>query len=289
MQYTSTRGDSTSRKFMDVLKMGLAPDGGLFMPTSFPHIDLVAYKKLSYRDLAAKIIHLFAPEVNFGLVCAMCNLAYTKEAFGSDEITPLVQLDKHTSLLKLSQGPTLAFKDVAMRLVAQFMDMAQGEEQRVLNVVGATSGDTGSAAIHALMGKEFLQVFMLSPKDRMSPFQQQQMYTVDDPHIHNLVVDGPFDDCQNMVKAVFGDPGFKKLHNLGAVNSINWARIVAQVVYYVHWATCCLCSTIGQFWQCICGLCCTANGFAYPPDCCDQHQRRTRRIFPHRNISRTKG
>ena len=159
---------------------------------------------------------------------------YTADVFGSDAITPIKWLEPGLGLLQLSNGPTLAFKDVPLQLLGNLMEYVLREKGEELNILGATSGDTGSAAAYALRGKKGLKLFMLSPKGRMSPFQQKQMYTLDEPNIFNIVIDGTFDDCQSLVKEVNADADFKGAYKIGAVNSINWARIAAQIVYYIY-------------------------------------------------------
>ena len=230
MRYVSTRGGAAPQRFGDILLEGLAPDGGLYVPEAFPGADLAAWRGLSYPQLAAKVLALFMDDVR-GLD-ALVARTYTKAAFGSDQIVPLKTLEPGLHLLGLSQGPTLAFKDMALQLVGHLFEQVLAERGATLNVLGATSGDTGSAAEHALRGKRGVAVFMLSPHGRMSAFQAAQMYSLQDANIHNLAVRGTFDDCQDAVKRVNADAAFKARWRIGAVNSINWARIAAQVVYY---------------------------------------------------------
>jgi threonine synthase len=228
--YVSTRGQAPRRRFGEILLEGLAPDGGLYVPEHFPKADLAAWRGLKYAELAREILGLFMDDVP-GLD-ALVRRAYRAEAFGGDEITPLATLEPGLHLLRLSNGPTLAFKDVAMQLLGELFADALARSGRTLNILGATSGDTGSAAEHAMRGKPGIRVFMLSPHGRMSAFQRAQMYCLQDANIHNLAVQGTFDDCQDLVKAVNADAAFKARHAIGAVNSINWARVAAQVVYY---------------------------------------------------------
>jgi len=230
VRYVSTRGGGAPQRFSDILLEGLAPDGGLFVPETWPQADLAAWRGLDYPQLAAALLRHFMDDVA-GLD-ALVARTYTKEAFGSDDIVPLKALAPGLHLLGLSQGPTLAFKDMALQLLGNLFEQVLAERGSTLNVLGATSGDTGSAAEHALRGKRGVQVFMLSPHGRMSAFQAAQMYSLQDANIHNLAVKGSFDDCQDLVKAVNADAAFKARHRIGAVNSINWARIAAQVVYY---------------------------------------------------------
>ncbi len=230
MRYVSTRGRAASRRFTEILLEGLAPDGGLYVPEEIPRADLASLRGLPYPELAHRVLSAFMDDVPDlrGIVAR----TYTREAFGSDDITPLRTLEPGLHLLGLSNGPTLAFKDVALQLLGNLFEHVLAQRAETLNVLGATSGDTGSAAEHALRGKKGIQVFMLSPHGRMSAFQRAQMYALLDPNIHNLAVKGTFDDCQDVVKKVNADAAFKARYRIGAVNSINWARIAAQVVYY---------------------------------------------------------
>ena len=230
MRYISTRGGAEPQRFSDILLEGLAPDGGLYVPEAYPQADLAAWRGLGYAGLAAAILRLYMDDVP-GLD-ALVRRTYTREAFGSDDIAPLKTLEPGLHLLGLSNGPTLAFKDIALQLLGNLFEQVLGARRATLNVLGATSGDTGSAAEHALRGKRGVQVFMLSPHGRMSAFQAAQMYALQDANIHNLAVRGVFDDCQDLVKRVNADAAFKARHRIGAVNSINWARVAAQVVYY---------------------------------------------------------
>jgi threonine synthase len=230
VRYVSTRGGGVPQRFSDILLEGLASDGGLYVPESYPRADLAAWRRLDYPGLATAILRQFMDDVP-GLE-ALVARTYTRANFGSDEIAPLRTLAPGLHLLGLSNGPTLAFKDLALQLLGNLFEQVLGERQATLNILGATSGDTGSAAEHAMRGRRGIQVFMLSPHGRVSPFQAAQMYSLQDANIHNLVVRGVFDDCQDMVKRVNADAAFKARHRIGAVNSINWARIAAQVVYY---------------------------------------------------------
>jgi threonine synthase len=231
----STRGHAAAQSFTDILLEGLAPDGGLMVPEQWPRImraKLDAMRDLPYPRLAFEIMRFFADDYPGAELKSAVERTYTAESFGTPEITPLRRLDSGLYVLGLSNGPTLAFKDIAMQLLGRLFEQVLEKQDRRLNVLGATSGDTGSAAEHALKGSERVSVFMLSPDGRMSPFQRAQMYSLQDPNIFNIAIDGAFDDCQDMVKEVAGDAAFKESHGLGAVNSINWARVVAQVVYY---------------------------------------------------------
>jgi threonine synthase len=230
VRYVSTRGGAAPQRFSDILLEGLAPDGGLYVPQTWPRADLGAWRGLDYADLAYAVLRPFMDDVA-GLQ-ALVRRTYTRAAFGSDEIAPLTTLEPGLHLLGLANGPTLAFKDIALQLLGRLFEQVLAERGATLNILGATSGDTGSAAEHALCGKRGIQVFMLSPHGRVSPFQAAQMYALQDANIHNLAVTGTFDDCQDIVKQVNADAAFKARHRIGAVNSINWARIAAQVVYY---------------------------------------------------------
>jgi threonine synthase len=232
VRYVSTRGGAPARRFGEIVLEGLAPDGGLYVPESWPAADLGAWRRLPYPALACEILQRFADDIAAGELRAILERAYAKEIFRSDDITPLRTLEPGLHLLGLSNGPTLAFKDLAMQFLGELFEHVLAKRGEPLNVLGATSGDTGSAAEHALRGKRNVSVFMLSPHGRMSAFQRAQMFTLLDANIHNLAVRGNFDDCQDVVKRVNADAGFKARYRIGAVNSINWARVAAQIVYY---------------------------------------------------------
>lgn len=237
MRYISTRGGMSPQPFTDILLEGLAPDGGLAVPESIPQVDAVTLRRwrdLSYAELAFEVLSLFAGDIPAEDLRKITQTTYRAEVFGSEEIAPVKPLSGGLSLLGLSEGPTLAFKDMAMQLLGHLFQYVLERRNTTLNILGATSGDTGSAAEYAMRGKERIAVFMLSPHGRMSEFQRAQMYSLQDPNIHNLALEGVFDDCQDVVKAVAGDLQFKQIYRIGAVNSINWARIAAQVVYYFH-------------------------------------------------------
>ena len=235
MKYLSTRGDQTPRSFSEILLEGLAPDGGLYLPAHYPKLDdatLSRWRTLSYAELAYEILSLYIDDIPAADLKALAAKTYTAEVFGSAAIVPLKPLEPGLQLEALSNGPTLAFKDMAMQLLGNLFEYELARRGETLNILGATSGDTGSAAEHAMRGKHGLSVFMLSPYGRMSPFQQAQMFSLQDANIHNLSVEGVFDDCQDIVKAVSNDLAFKRKWRIGTVNSINWARLLAQVVYY---------------------------------------------------------
>ena len=300
MRYLSTRGDRTPRRFCEILLEGLAPDGGLYMPETYPVLsrnDLErlrrVYGEQGYAALAFEILSLYIDDIPAADLKAICARTYTQGVFGTPEITPLKKLEDNLYLEALSNGPTLAFKDMAMQLLGNLFEYELGRRGEQLNILGATSGDTGSAAIapvrhlegnlyiealsngptlafkdmamqllgnlfeyelarrgeqlnilgatsgdtgsaaeYAMRGKKGVRVFMTSPHGRMSPFQQAQMFSLQDENIHNIAIEGVFDDCQDIVKAVSNDHAFKRQYKIGTVNSINWARLLAQVVYY---------------------------------------------------------
>lgn len=235
MKYISTRGATAHKTFSEVLLMGLAPDGGLMLPESYPQISgetLAQWRGLSYPELAFEIMSLFISDVPADDLRDIIHRTYTAEVFGSADITPVRTLSDGLKIQALSNGPTLAFKDMAMQFLGNMFEYVLDKEGKQLNILGATSGDTGSAAEYALRGKKGIQVFMLSPEGKMSAFQRAQMYSLQDENIHNIAVKGMFDDCQDIVKAVQSDMSFKEQYHIGTVNSINWGRIAAQVVYY---------------------------------------------------------
>jgi len=241
VRYVSTRSaqPGPGLPFCDILLDGLAPDGGLYLPQSYPRLTaetLARWDELlhteGYAAVAFEVLRLFVDDIAEADLRGACDRAYSAELFG-DVVMPVTALSDGLWLAHLSEGPTAAFKDMAMQLLGQLFEYELSRRRTSLAILGATSGDTGSAAEYAMRGRRGITVFMLSPKGRMSPFQQAQMFSLDDPRIVNLAVDGTFDDCQDLVKTVMGDAVFKTRHSLGAVNSINWGRVVAQVVYYV--------------------------------------------------------
>jgi threonine synthase len=235
MLYLSTRGDPQRRHFCEILLEGLAPDGGLYLPERYPRVDaatLARWRGLSYAELAFEILSLYIDDIPAADLMALCARTYTEDVFGTREIVPLKKLEDGLYLEALSNGPTLAFKDMAMQLLGNLFEYELGRRGEELNILGATSGDTGSAAEYAMRGKQGVRVFMTSPHGRMSPFQQAQMFSLQDANIHNIAIEGVFDDCQDIVKAVSNDLAFKRRYKIGTVNSINWARLLAQVVYY---------------------------------------------------------
>jgi len=236
VNYLSTRGGMAPARFSEVLLGGLAPDGGLVVPERYPRVDaatLARWRDLPYAELAFEVLSLYATDIEPSVLRELTAAAYNAQVFGSEAITPLSKLGNDgLHLLHLSNGPTLAFKDIAMQLLGRLFEHVLSRDDAQLNILGATSGDTGSAAEYAMRGRRGIRVFMLSPHARMSAFQAAQMYSLADPNIFNVAVDGVFDDCQDMVKAVSADLAFKRRYAIGTVNSINWARVVAQVVYY---------------------------------------------------------
>ena len=256
MRYISTRGHlsgmptSSGPTFSEILLGGLAPDGGLYLPESYPQVsssELEQWRQLSYADLAWAVLSRFVDDIPPADLRALVTRTYTAEVYGNGrrketagEITPLLWLERPDparaegglAILELSNGPTLAFKDMAMQLLGHLFEYVLARQGAEINILGATSGDTGSSAEYAMRGKQGVRVFMLSPHDRMSAFQRAQMYSLHDANIHNIAVRGTFDDAQDIVKAVSNDHAFKAKYKIGAVNSINWARVAAQVVYY---------------------------------------------------------
>ncbi len=236
MKYVSTRGQAPTLTFTDALTTGLASDGGLYVPEQWPsvtHEQMLAWRSLDYVALSVEVMALFAGDtISRSELDAMASRAYAN--FAHPAKAPLVQLDHNQWILELFHGPTLAFKDFALQFLGQLFDhvLLNSGERRV--IVGATSGDTGSAAIEAVRGLSQVELFMLHPAGRVSDVQRRQMTTVTDSNIHNIAVDGDFDDCQRLVKAMFNDATFRDEMSLSAVNSINWARVAAQVVYYFH-------------------------------------------------------
>ncbi|WP_338926806.1 threonine synthase [Mycetohabitans endofungorum] len=248
MNYISTRGAGLDERhsFSDILLGGLAKDGGLYLPAHYPRVsdaELSRWRTLSYADLAFEVLAKFCDDMPADDLRALTRRTYRADVYsnvrdGSDaqRITPLktlgVEGDAPLALLELSNGPTLAFKDMAMQLLGNLFEYVLARHGQQLNILGATSGDTGSAAEYAMRGKRGVRVFMLSPHRKMSAFQTAQMFSLQDPNIVNIAVEGVFDDCQDIVKAVSNDHAFKARYQIGTVNSINWARVVAQVVYY---------------------------------------------------------
>ena len=242
MNYLSTRGQSPKLPFLQILLGGLAPDGGLYLPERYPQFsgaELEFMRDMDYRQLAFTLLSRLIDDIEPDDLRALIDQTYTTQTYShgrsdSDfsQITPLRRLEDGLFLLELSNGPTLAFKDMAMQLLGNLFEYALEQAGQDINILGATSGDTGSAAEYAMRGKHNVRVFMLSPLHGMTRFQQAQMYSLTDANIHNIAIRGVFDDCQDIVKSVSGDLAYKAKYRIGAVNSINWARVAAQVVYY---------------------------------------------------------
>ena len=242
MKYISTRGQSPAKTFTEILLGGLAPDGGLYLPEEYPKVtraELDAWRNLSYAELAFAVLSKFATDIPAADLKAILDKTYTSDVYSNgrsdsdfSQITPLRTLAPGVYLLELSNGPTLAFKDMAMQLLGNLFEYTLDKQHAELNILGATSGDTGSAAEYAMRGKRGIRVFMLSPNGKMSAFQRAQMYSLQDENIYNIAINGMFDDAQDMVKAVSNDHAYKAAHKIGTVNSINWGRVSAQIVYY---------------------------------------------------------
>jgi threonine synthase len=239
MLYLSTRGHAERKRFCEILLEGLAPDGGLYLPEHYPQVDDAALTRLrhtfntqGYAALAFELLSLYIDDIPAADLKALCAKTYTQEVYGTEAIVPVRKLEDGLWVEALSNGPTLAFKDMAMQLLGNLFEYELARRGEELNIFGATSGDTGSAAEYAMRGKRGVRVFMTSPHGRMSPFQQAQMFSLMDENIHNIAIEGVFDDCQDLVKAVSNDLDFKTKYKIGTVNSINWARLLAQVVYY---------------------------------------------------------
>lgn len=236
MRYVSTRGQAPVLDFSHVLLAGMAEDGGLYIPETWPSLsadELRNMRGLSYPELAAKIVSLFVGNnISDSVLLELCKQSYSE--FNHPAIVPLVQLDHNLYIQELFHGPTLAFKDMAMQLLGRLFDYTLSQREEYINIVGATSGDTGSAAIEAFKGSKYLTVTILHPHERTSEVQRRQMTTVMDPNINNIAIKGSFDDCQDLVKAMFADIPFRKEVHLSAVNSINWGRIAAQIPYYIY-------------------------------------------------------
>ena len=242
MKYISTRGQSPAQSFSEILLGGLAPDGGLYLPETYPQFsadDLTQMRGMNYRELAFAVLSRFVTDIPAADLKAIIDKTYTAEVYcnvrdgeNAEDITPLHTLEPDLHLLCLSNGPTIAFKDMAMQLLGNLFEYVLAKAGQGINILGATSGDTGSSAEYAMRGKHGVNVFMLSPHGKMSRFQTAQMFSLQDENIFNIAVNGVFDDCQDIVKAVSNDHAFKAANKIGAVNSINWGRVAAQIVYY---------------------------------------------------------
>lgn len=241
VKFISTRDSNRApQAFSDILLGGLAPDGGLYLPSEYPQLDdatLTAWRVLlaeeGYAALAAEVIRLFVDDIDADEIARITKQAYSTPKFAHEEIVPVTALEEGLYIAHLSEGPTAAFKDMAMQLLGELFEYELARRGDTLNILGATSGDTGSSAEYAMRGRPGIRVFMLTPAGRMSEFQQAQMFGLQDPNVFNIALDGVFDDCQDVVKAVSADAAFKAEARIGAVNSINWARLMAQIVYYI--------------------------------------------------------
>nr|WP_303850723.1 threonine synthase [Seleniivibrio woodruffii] len=234
MKYISTRGKTTPVGFKDAVMMGLAEDGGLLLPEKIPALtkdELAAMSKMTYPELAYAVISKFADDIPANDLKELINRSYA--SFDTPEVAPVIKKGE-LFVQELFHGPTFAFKDVALQLLGNLFEYILKERGEKLNIIGATSGDTGSAAIYGVRGKDNIKIFILHPEGRVSRVQKMQMTSVTDENVFNVAVNGTFDDCQDIVKAIFADVDFKKQNKLGAVNSINWARVLAQVVYYFY-------------------------------------------------------
>ncbi len=237
MRYISTRGGGQPQTFEQVLLSGLAPDGGLYVPQEWPQIDVASLKGKSYAEIALEVMYPFVegciPSDDFKDII---ETTYSPAFFRSSDITPLHHLEGYQNgqiyVMEQFHGPTIAFKDVALQLLGRLFDYVLKKQDKHITIVGATSGDTGSAAIEGCKNSDQIDIFILHPKGRVSDVQRKQMTSINQPNVHNIALHGAFDDCQNMVKAMFNDADFRDGVNLSAVNSINWARIMAQIVYY---------------------------------------------------------
>ena len=232
MKYISTRGKTPPLGFQDAVLTGMAPDGGLLVPENIPDVSdkLEAWSTLSYPELALEVFKLYTdiPEADLK---KLVDASYA--TFRHPDVAPVVPIGG-LHILELFHGPTLAFKDIAMQFLSNCFDYILEERDLKLNILGSTSGDTGSAAIHGVRGKHRINIFMMHPKGKTSPLQEKQMTSVLDANVHNIAIDGTFDDCQGIMKSIFRDVAFKEKHALGAVNSVNWCRVMAQIVYYFY-------------------------------------------------------
>jgi threonine synthase len=234
VSYISTRGGGKPKTFEEVLLEGLAPDGGLYVPDAWPQVDFKSLKKKSYNDIAEAVMFPFVEgSIDRKKFRALIDDAYNEDVFRHEDIAPLKEIYPGVHVMELFHGPTIAFKDIALQFLGHLFDYFLHKRNEKITIVGATSGDTGSAAIEGCRHSDRVEIFILHPHGRVSDVQRRQMTTVDAENVHNIAVEGTFDDCQNLVKALFADEKFRRQMHLSAVNSINWARIMAQVVYYV--------------------------------------------------------
>ena len=234
MHYISTRNNKIKESFSSILFQGLSKDGGLYLPSKWPQISINKLKGKTYSEIAFEVIHPFLEE-DFNEDKIKKIISKTYEIFEHDKIAPILQIDKNKYILELFYGPTLAFKDYALQFLGNLFFSLISHKDKKITVLGATSGDTGSAAIEAFKGSELIQVFILHPYGKVSEMQRRQMTTIEETNVHNIAIKGTFDDCQNIVKELFLDNDLQSSTSLTAINSINWARLVAQVVYY-YWS-----------------------------------------------------
>ena len=236
LQYISTRGHKKKLKFRDVIFEGLAPDGGLYIPENWPKLEkniIESFKNKDYLEIAHDVISPFLDEtINDGDLKSIIKSAY--KSFDTDEITPIRKIGNNEYLLELYHGPTYAFKDIAMQFIARLMDYYLSKDNSTINILGATSGDTGAAAIEGFSNIQSTNIFVLHPHKRITEIQRKFMTTVSSKNVFNIAIEGNFDDCQQIIKSIFADNEFKKTNKLTAVNSINWARIMCQIVYYFY-------------------------------------------------------
>ncbi|MCA1932020.1 MAG: threonine synthase [Calditerrivibrio sp.] len=235
MKYKSTRGKVKGISFKETVMMGLADDGGLMIPEYIPTLskdEMIELKDLNYKDIALKIMKLFIDDIDISTIKNIIDKSYS--TFDKGDIIPVKRFDNNIFIAEIFHGPTYAFKDIALQFLGNLFEHILLEKNKKMNILGATSGDTGSAAIHGFKGKKDINIFILHPHGKVSPIQELQMTTVTDKNVFNLAIDGTFDDCQYIVKSIFNDLNFKQNYSLGAINSINWARVLAQVVYYFY-------------------------------------------------------
>ncbi len=235
MRYKSTRGEIGSIPFSETVLMGLADDGGLIIPEEIPQLSketLLKIKDLPYKELALYIMGLFIDDIDQKDLKIIIDKSYS--AFDTEEVIPVIKFDDNLFIGEIFHGPTHAFKDIALQFLGNLFEFILTQKNQKMNILGATSGDTGSAAIYGFKGKKDINIFILHPHGKVSPVQELQMTTVEDQNVYNLAIEGTFDDCQYIVKSIFNDLAFKKKYSLGAINSINWSRVLAQIVYYFY-------------------------------------------------------
>lgn len=235
MKYKSTRGKVNSISFSETVLMGLADDGGLIIPEEIPQLskeDIFKLKDLPYKEVAKYIMSLYIDDIEKNDLNEIIEKSYS--TFDTEEVIPVKKFDSNLFIGEIFHGPTYAFKDIALQFLGNLFEYILKKKNKKMNILGATSGDTGSAAIHGFKGKKDINIFILHPYGKVSPVQELQMTTVEDKNVFNLAIEGTFDDCQYIVKEIFNDLEFKKRYSLGAINSINWSRVLAQIVYYFY-------------------------------------------------------